>query len=406
MRIQLLTASFGDGHNTAAKNVCQALVAASNGEVDCAVDDAIKEGNPLSSAALRAGYQLAITSLPRIWHFIYRQSERIDVTKTRFEVFNGVLDWLDRRLSERTPDAIVSSFPLYPGLIRKLDSKIPIYTVITDSITVHHSWAATPSDLHFVTDPHSERVAQSLGIPADTIKVTGFPVSLRFSKLRPDRRTGLHRLLWLPATSVRASVKTLRSLLRALPPEIELTIVLGRHAARLASPFEHELAALSGSRQVTLHGWHDDIPSLMSEHDFVITKAGGASTHETFAAALPVGINYVVPGQEEGNAQLAVERGSGIRLEDPQDCGPTVCKLIDSGRFHALAENAWRLRSPDGARRIAESVLADLKARTARSGPEPGTGADSARPAAARGEDSSQESAKPSVIGLPTSALR
>jgi processive 1,2-diacylglycerol beta-glucosyltransferase len=361
MRIQILTAAFGDGHNTAAHNVAAALDQVSNGAVEAPVVDAIAQGNPISARFLQQGYQLAITSLPGIWRLIYQQTEKFDVTKGRLEIFNGVLDELEATLSDHNPGAIVSSFPLYSGLVRRLDSKIPLFTVITDSISVHRAWTATPSDLHFVTDARSKSVAQSLGLSEESIVVTGFPVSLKFSNAPAQPRTQLKRLLWITSTHTRNAVKTLRSLLNTLPQDIELTIVLGRLANRLAGPFENVLADEHQDRVVRLHHWHNDVPGLMKSHDFLITKAGGASTHEAFAASLPTGINYVVPGQEEGNAQLCVERGCGIRLESSVKTGATICDLIDSGHFKELAAAAARESINSGAIQIARTILERLK---------------------------------------------
>ena len=95
----------------------------------------------------------------------------------------------------------------------------------------------------------------------------------------------------------------------------------------------------------------------MLKHDFVITKAGGATTHECFAAGIPMGINYVVPGQEEGNAELACLRGGAIQIPRASDTGQTIRDLIETGKFSRLARNTAEHGISDGALRIARAII-------------------------------------------------
>ena len=357
MRFLVLTAAFGDGHNSAARNVSRALEEVTDGRCKCPVFDPIAMGNPLTSSALQAGYQLAITSLPAVWRFLYRRTESLDLSRTPIELFNGVVDWLETEMQRFRPVGIVSTYPLYANLIRRIDGNIPVYTVITDSITVHKSWTTTPSTLHFVSDEHSKAVTEANGVPGDTIQVTGFPVALEFARRPPPERVELKRLLWFAATKTRHAIQTLRSLLATLPDRVSLTIVLGRHAARLARPVEKELARNQGQRSVVVLPWCDEVPRLMLDHDFALTKAGGATTHECAAAAIPMGLNYVVPGQEEGNAQLAKRRGCAVEISRARDTGPILRSLIEKGTFSQLAKNAAKQGVQDGAFRIAKAIL-------------------------------------------------
>ena len=46
------------------------------------------------------------------------------------------------------------------------------------------------------------------------------------------------------------------------------------------------------------------MPELMMSNHLVISKAGSAIVQEAIAARCPMIINQVIPGQEEGNAEL------------------------------------------------------------------------------------------------------
>ena len=201
-------------------------------------------------------------------------------------------------------------------------------------------------------------MAESLGLAAESIRVSGFPVAPDFARLPVKTRSQLKRLLWICSTSTRHTLATLRSLLHELPGEISITIVLGRQEARLAALVERELCLHRHGRDITMLGWCTNIPHLMATHDFILTKAGGATTHECFAAGIPMGINYIVPGQEEGNAELALSRHCAIRIEKAAETGPMIRELIASGRYSQLAKNIVSVGISDGAFRVAREIVA------------------------------------------------
>jgi processive 1,2-diacylglycerol beta-glucosyltransferase len=58
------------------------------------------------------------------------------------------------------------------------------------------------------------------------------------------------------------------------------------------------------SDRVKVLGWTNQMPELMMSHHLVISKAGGATVQEAIAARCPMIVNQVIPGQEEGNAEL------------------------------------------------------------------------------------------------------
>ncbi|MEZ5326732.1 MAG: hypothetical protein R3F19_16925 [Verrucomicrobiales bacterium] len=358
MRVLILTAAFGDGHNTAAANVSQALNEMTHGQADSPVYDPISLANPVMAGLLQHGYQIAITSLPKIWRFLYSKSETVDLAHPPVELFNGILDWLETEMKRFRPGAIVSTYPLYASLIRRLDPGIPVYTIITDSITVHRSWVTTPSTLHFVTDEKSKAVAVSLGLAAESVRVTGFPVAPDFARQKTGARTQLKRLLWICSTGTTSTVTTLRSLLDNLAEEISISIVLGRQEARLSGPIERELCRHTDRRDVAVLGWCTNIPHLMATHDFILTKAGGATTHECLASGIPMGINYIVPGQEEGNAELALNSGCAIHISKASDTGTVIQNLVASGKYTELAGSIAATGISDGAFRIAREIIA------------------------------------------------
>ena len=95
---------------------------------------------------------------------------------------------------------------------------------------------------------------------------------------------------------------------------VDLTVTIGR--ANTLMP-EHRSRAPEASQR-SLAG-PTELPRMLHESHLLIGKAGGATVQETIAAACPMIINYVVAGQEEGNARLIVETNSGAIANSPRE---------------------------------------------------------------------------------------
>ncbi len=333
--ILVLTAGFGDGHNTAARNVAEALQRLEP-EEEAKVVDVFDEAHPFLSPAMKSGYQMLITRAPWLWAAIFRHSSGVKFEGGTVDALNALRKAIARLLKRFRPRAIVCSYPVYAKLVRDLaesgESTPPVFTVITDSITIHPIWMLAPSDWYFVADEDSEKSLVKLGADATRVRVTGFPVSLSFlEKPTPEEcATPKGSILYLPSTGVNYVSKTLDALRPLVAAGVKLTIPVGKHASRLHLVITHYLDSLPGA-DIEILGWTKRIPRLLQTHDVVICKAGGAILHEALAATCPAIIDYVVPGQEEGNAELLTKHGCGVTTQSPRQTGQEAARLLADG---------------------------------------------------------------------------
>jgi processive 1,2-diacylglycerol beta-glucosyltransferase len=356
--ILILSAGFGDGHNTAARNVMHAFHRMAP---DTATEmvDLFDTAHPLTAPSMKAGYQMLITRAPAVWAWIYGQSG-----KMRFDgepgMMAALLTAMEALLERTKPRFIVSTYPLYPILLQQLRNKgretPPIFTVITDSISIHPMWLTAPSDAYFVADEASKKSALALGASDAQTHVTGFPVSLDFlNKPAPDECASPHgKILYLPSTSVAHVTRTLKALHPLVASGVKLTLPVGKHASRLYHPVTRFIDSLPGA-EIEVIGWTNRIPHLLQTHDFVICKAGGAILHESLAACCPAIIDYVVPGQEEGNAELLTSHECGVTTKTPEETGAQAARLLADHRKVAkqMKKSAEPLSEPDAAIKIA-----------------------------------------------------
>ena len=156
--IWVLTSGFGDGHNSAARSVADAL-RRSRPDETIVVSDLLMDVHPLVSTVLQSGYRFVITRFPWLWRLAYGWFARPSLGNSARWLLT-ITAALDARLERDSPSVIVSTYPLYSGLLAFLKSKgrpvPPLITVITDSITVHPSWTMAPSDLICVADDETK----------------------------------------------------------------------------------------------------------------------------------------------------------------------------------------------------------------------------------------------------------
>jgi len=364
--ILILTAGFGDGHNTAARNTARALERLVP-EEEMRVEDIFDAAMPFFSPAMKMGYQALITRAPWLWSLIYRNTQNLQFDSGTFDSLLALRNRLHEILREHKPRAIVTTYPLYPKLVDQLREAgvdvPPVYTVVTDSISIHPIWALAPSRLYFAADEASKTALAAHGVAAEKIIPSGFPVSLDFlnEPQPPADAPAEGRIIYLPSTSVSHVAQTLEALRPLIASGVELTLPVGKHKARLYLTYTRFMDSLPNAR-INILGWTNQIPHLLQTHDLVICKAGGAILHESLAARCPAIIDYIVPGQEEGNAELLTSHQCGIISNSAKQTGELATRLLANGAAEAkrMKENARALCEPGAAMKIAEAVLKDL----------------------------------------------
>ncbi len=375
--VLILTAGFGDGHNSAARSIAEAVRIESSGRVPVVVADLFEDAAPVTGAFYKGVYREMINHLPGLWSWLFERSKTGNFGDLRWDRFVGVGPALAKRLREQQPAVVILTYPAYPYFMAALEEGVPrpgaVFTAVTDSITIHPIWLREPVDRLYVTDEFSAEIARSGLTHPVPVQVSGFPVApvfAGFPNRAPSADPARLRVLYF-ATTAKSHVRpTLRGLLENLPPGAELTVVMGRHEARLGPEVEQLRQAFPGIC-VKPVGWTREVPRLLMDHDVVISKAGGATVHECFAAGVPMLVNYIIPGQEEGNADLLERLGCGCRSMNPGETGKLLAELVADGRLAGMRQAMARHRRPDGALLIARDILAQLSVLNSAGSPRP-----------------------------------
>ncbi|NIP98685.1 MAG: hypothetical protein GWO24_36865, partial [Akkermansiaceae bacterium] len=207
-RVLIATAGFGDGHNSAARNLAKALAS----QAEARIIDPCAEGAPLLNHLLRSGYRVVTTYLPSVWGRIYRSAERRDFSRQRAPMLHLAERALAAQIDSFDPHVLVSTYPLYPYFVERYvkagGRERPLVTVITDSIEINAAWRKAPSHYWLVTDHDTRRDLIEKKIPEERLVETGFPVDPAFASLPSpgaDDPVRPFRVLFFP-TSKRPTV--------------------------------------------------------------------------------------------------------------------------------------------------------------------------------------------------------
>ena len=355
-RILILTASFGEGHNSAAHGVRDGLARiAPAAEVE--LRDLLAETYGFLNESVRKAYLALINRWPQSWGYVYRWLERKKDFDKSFRRFSRLKAHFAALLDRFRPDVVVSTFPPFPYLLHQILRPKPScksVVVVTDSITVNSIWYRCAADFFLVPNEQSAAVLRAGGIAPEKIKIFGFPVSPKFADVMENRLPPAgddRRVLYVVNPPTNKAPDLVRRLVEL---DIHLTVTVGR-----ADTLRSEIKEVAGDRKIDIVGWTEELPRMLRASHLLIGKAGGATVQETIAAACPMIINHVVSGQEEGNARLIIETNSGVIALSPWEVVAQVQRAFADGakQWREWTTNISRLSRPRASLDIAEFLL-------------------------------------------------
>lgn len=374
-KILILTASFGDGHNAAARNLREAIELVTD-DAKVEVLDMFESTYGTLNALMKQTYQGLVRYAPTVWSGVFSIFDSPTLFRQQMNHMGKLRESLAAVLQQTEPDVVVSTYPVYGHVIQDIyrdhaERPFRLITVVTDSISVCSAWYRAPSDLFVVANEPTAAVLLEAGVSSQRVKALGFPISPVFAQDRPappaaPGRDERRKILYVINTGKAKAGKTIDRLLKM--SEVDLTITVGRDASLKARLVER---TREHAGRVHVYGWTNQMPRLLMSHHLVIGKAGGAMVQEAIAACCPMIVNQVIPGQEEGNARLIETLGVGAVAEK----GKEVRDLVEEAFAHKgrqwqqWRDNLEKVSRPGAALRIAELILAECS----HAGPAPRT---------------------------------
>lgn len=365
MRVLILTASYGSGHNEAARSLATGFVA--RGVPVTVVDHFRELVHPWFERASRRLYMTLLRRAPALWGAAYALGDRLSsdsplaLGATRLGTTR-----LASLLDDLAPDAVVSVHATPAAALSALAAegrRLPPHTTVVTDFVAHSQWIARGIDRYCVAAEEVGHEFVARGIARERVVVTGVPLRPEFAA--PVDAAEARRALQVPGTALvvlvmagsHGNVGRLPDVVRTLGrlPGPVWGVVVAGHDAALA---ERLRRAAAGSPTRVL-GYTDNVRLLMAAADVLVTKAGGMTLAEAMAAELPMLLYGSLPGQEQRNERFASRAGVALAARSRRELGRLLERaLTEPGLLEHLRDGIRRARRPDATQRVVDAVLA------------------------------------------------
>jgi processive 1,2-diacylglycerol beta-glucosyltransferase len=364
VRVLVLTASYGSGHNEAARGLAAGFAA--RGAAVTVVDHFRELVHPLFERASRALYMALLRRAPLVWGAAYALGDRLAsdsplaLGATRLGATR-----LAARLDALAPDAVVSVHATPAAAMAALAAegrRLPPHTTVVTDFVAHSQWIARGLDRYCVADDAVGHEFVARGIPRERVVVTGVPLRPEFAQpadaAAARRRLGLSaaRPVVLAMAGSHGDVGRLPDVVRALgrlPGPVQGLVVAGREGA-----LAERLRGLAAGTSIRVLGHAADVRTLMAAADLLVTKAGGMTLAEAMASELPMLLYGSLPGQERRNVGFAARAGVALAARSRRELGRLLERaLAEPGLLEHLRAQSRRVGRPDAVRQVVDVVL-------------------------------------------------
>ncbi|HXU89321.1 MAG TPA: glycosyltransferase [Methylomirabilota bacterium] len=363
-RVLILTASYGSGHNEAARALATALTA--RGAEPIVVDHFRACAHPLFERLSRAAYAAVLRRSPALWGVAYGLGDRMasDSWMT-FGVSRLGATALGVLLDQVAPDAVLTVHATPALAMAELAARgrrvPPHVTVVTDFVA-HSQWMAAGIERFCVAADEVGREFVARGIPRERIEVTGVPVRPEFG-VAIDGVDARRTLGFTDRAPVVLAMSGSWGGLGRLPHVARALAAAGRpvQGALVAghdAPLQSKLTVLTAGTRLRVVGYVRGVPRLMAAADLLITKAGGMTLAEAMVAETPLLLYGSLPGQERRNERFASRAGIALVARDQRHLSALIDRALgDPGLLESLRDRMRAYRRPDAARVIADLTL-------------------------------------------------
>jgi len=357
-RVIFVSTSVGAGHHQAAAALMTRL-----GEVRPDVEteflDALEFVPWWFRLVYGGGYNVLVTSLPRIYGVGYRWHNRPDtprrtlLERNRLLIERFALRRLRRHLLDRRPTLVMATHYLAMPMIGRLigrGERLRMFAVITDN-EPHRWWFAENVERYFVANQRVRELISRWGIAPGRITVSGIPVHPKWTagldrqSIFRDWRLPTDRPIVILSGGTFFTVGPVERIAQAIlnNTDAHVVVLAGNNKKLLAA-----LASLPESgRRLTPVAFTDRVQELAEVASVFITKPGGLMTSECIAKGVAMVLTKPVPGQEAANAEMLAREGAAITAPVTEDVIREVIRLLETpAAVEALRDNARRLYQP------------------------------------------------------------
>lgn len=359
----------GGGHRSAAVAISAALDQASGGRVSWSIEDILTLTDMPGVRSAPNLYDQLSTRWLRLYDMTFELTNgvrRVDMLSRL--VFLTARRNISRLLLETQPRVVVVTHPLVHRFVaaarHNLRLSCRILTVVTDLVTLHASWTFPGVDMTLLPTDEAYQLMYRRGMRPSKMLRTGFPVHPKFADNHMGKAAARANLgiagdpFTILLTSGGVGSGRLQDLVlgleRALPDK-QLLVVTGKNRA-----LHDALRARKRSEHTHIHGFVNNMETLMAASDIVVTKAGPGTLMEALVMRRPVIVTEAVGIQEQGNIDFVLNYELGAFCPTNERVVSAVRDLESPARYAATVDRLAGAVPRDGSAQIARLVMGQL----------------------------------------------
>lgn len=368
VRILILTASIGSGHTRAAEAIRAALAAhpaAATMQVD--VVDFMARDISIIHYLMKRIYLLMLRFVPDLYDVFFRVAgKNASGGVVRGAFAQVMVRTVGRVIRAYAPDLVIATHPFPEGAAAlwraRHGASFTLAALLTD-YALHAIWLVPGVDVYFVaTEAMAEGMA-ARGFDTHMVHATGIPIARAdYGLERSAAQTHAGLAEDLPTILLMGGGLGLGGMDRTLAAleQVKLRLSILVVAGRNAVLEEHARTVARTSRHVIrVFSYTDEIPTLMCAADLLITKPGGLTISEAFAAGLPLLLHDPIPGPETENAVYATRRGAAVWLHPGEAMAPAVEEIL-AHHISEMRRAAHDCACADAAQHVAAILMEQL----------------------------------------------
>ncbi len=368
MKILMLSCNTGQGHNSAAKAVCEQFIKL--GE-ECVVKDTLAYASEYYSKLICESYTKIVMHTPRAFGAGYKLCKSMP-TVSKIKSVPYISNMLTTKklyddIIEGGFEAVVCTHVFAGQAMTHIKHKygldMPVYIISTD-YSFCPFFDELDVDRYFIPINVIRHEFTNKGIPKEKITVTGIPVSQRFTQNCGDKNAykevlsldrGRDYCLIMSGSMGYGDIYELTDKILESGIENTSVIVICGNNRKLKDGLEEKYA---GNGSVISVGYTNRVDEYMKASSVVVTKPGGLSSTESMVCGVPLVLTKPIPGCETENFELLTKLGTAVGGTKPSEAAQKIKVILTNPDVaEEIVSMQNKYISKTSAADIAEAVL-------------------------------------------------
>lgn len=359
-RALILTISYGDGHNAAARALAEEF--AQRGYA-VRVDDIYSQASAFSYRLTQDFYSFCVRKSGWIWGLSYEQAALADWAKlVKNPILRPALIELRRQIEDFAPSIIVCTYPIFAYMLDLMKEQglltCPYIVVVTDALEVARLWLRAHPNLICLTDEYTrDKLVQRFVLDETKLLVSSFPVESRFYpdlNLEPPSKNNF-RIIYAAFASLPRVFADINALMDSYP-QLHLSVLADKRHQVIFEAYKDSPQIAKASLEIISRT--SCMEELMRSSHLYIGKGGAATMFEAYMSATPLIINYALPGQEQGNLELLLRDGCGLAVDNTVEMMMSLETMLASQAqgWHRMRQAMLSLPRREGRKHIVDAA--------------------------------------------------